>query len=597
MGTAEKEFGRGSDGDLLGIRNGRKTLKLFGHFALGLALCFGFSAPALAQQAGAPATAGTPASVDDAAAARIARLIEVWGFVKYHHPDAQSGAMAPDAEFFGLYPAIRDAASQGDADRLLAGWLTRIGAGAPCDPCAELPEDVAIASPTPDWLESGELPPELAAPLRAIYDNRSGAAANVQISGRPGVGNPLFTNEIDYSHSAMASEQLRMLALARYWTMLRYWFPYRDMMDHGPDALLDGAVADFANAADEQTYREALGRLARASGDGHAGIPALEAALSRPGECVMPHFLRYIEGRPVIGEPRSPAVAVEALQRGDIVIALGSEAIEQLEARYRPFVAASNRASEDYLLTLRLSSGPCEAQPIVIERDGEQREIMVEWAARNSLPTLRYGPHDRAGEGMQWLADGEIAYLKASDFQRSAINAQMEEAAGAQGLIIDLRGYPTEFLVFDLGRWLVSEPTPFVSFTFADYATPGLFRWGGTPSLRPDPQGRRLAVPVVALIDESAVSQTEYHAMALRAAGVTLIGSRTAGADGNVSLLTMPLGEEARISGIGIFYPDRTPTQRVGLVPDIEVTPTIEGYAAGRDEVLERAVAELQRTN
>ena len=44
------------------------------------------------------------------------------------------------------------------------------------------------------------------------------------------------------------------------------------------------------------------------------------------------------------------------------------------------------------------------------------------------------------------------------------------------------------------------------------------------------------------------------------------------------------------ISGLGVFYPDHRPTQRVGIVPDVVVRPTIEGIAAGRDEVLEAAV-------
>lgn len=47
-------------------------------------------------------------------------------------------------------------------------------------------------------------------------------------------------------------------------------------------------------------------------------------------------------------------------------------------------------------------------------------------------------------------------------------------------------------------------------------------------------------------------------------------------------------------SGIGIFYPDGTPTQNVGVRLDVEVLPTTEGVQAGRDEVLERAL-ELAR--
>jgi C-terminal processing protease CtpA/Prc len=44
------------------------------------------------------------------------------------------------------------------------------------------------------------------------------------------------------------------------------------------------------------------------------------------------------------------------------------------------------------------------------------------------------------------------------------------------------------------------------------------------------------------------------------------------------------------ISGLRVFYPDRRPTQRVGIVPDVVARPTLQGIAAGRDEVLETAM-------
>ena len=47
------------------------------------------------------------------------------------------------------------------------------------------------------------------------------------------------------------------------------------------------------------------------------------------------------------------------------------------------------------------------------------------------------------------------------------------------------------------------------------------------------------------------------------------------------------------ISGIGVFYPDKLPTQRVGIIPDVEVKPTIAGIRAGRDEVLEEALRQI----
>ncbi|MFK7979226.1 MAG: hypothetical protein AB8G86_04545 [Saprospiraceae bacterium] len=49
----------------------------------------------------------------------------------------------------------------------------------------------------------------------------------------------------------------------------------------------------------------------------------------------------------------------------------------------------------------------------------------------------------------------------------------------------------------------------------------------------------------------------------------------------------LPGGLRSRISGLGVYYPDGTETQRIGIVPD---TPTIQGIRAGRDELIEKAV-------
>ena len=86
-------------------------------------------------------------------------------------------------------------------------------------------------------------------------------------------------------------------------------------------------------------------------------------------------------------------------------------------------------------------------------------------------------------------------------------------------------------------------------------------------------------------------SQAEYTTMAFQTApNVCVIGSTTAGADGNVSTIILPGNLQTYISGIGVYYPDGTETQRVGIVPDIEVKPTIEGIRNGIDEPLQKAI-------
>jgi C-terminal processing protease CtpA/Prc len=101
---------------------------------------------------------------------------------------------------------------------------------------------------------------------------------------------------------------------------------------------------------------------------------------------------------------------------------------------------------------------------------------------------------------------------------------------------------------------------------------------------------------VAILVDEASISQAEYTAMAFRAAGnAIVVGSTTMGADGNVSQIPLPGGLNTAISGIGVFYPDKKPTQRIGIIPDFEVKPTIAGIRAGRDEVLEEALRQIRK--
>ena len=96
------------------------------------------------------------------------------------------------------------------------------------------------------------------------------------------------------------------------------------------------------------------------------------------------------------------------------------------------------------------------------------------------------------------------------------------------------------------------------------------------------------------LVDETTQSQAEYTTMALRSSPqAVVVGSTTAGADGNVSAIPLPGGLRTMITGLGVFYPDKRPTQRVGIIPDVEVRPTIAGIRAGRDEVLEEGLRQI----
>jgi C-terminal processing protease CtpA/Prc len=97
------------------------------------------------------------------------------------------------------------------------------------------------------------------------------------------------------------------------------------------------------------------------------------------------------------------------------------------------------------------------------------------------------------------------------------------------------------------------------------------------------------------LINEDAISQAEHTCLFFEAAtDVTFIGTPTAGANGDVTLMVLPGNLAVSFTGHNVRHADGRQLQRVGIQPTIRVEPTIRGTAAGRDEVLEAGVKYLQ---
>jgi C-terminal processing protease CtpA/Prc len=153
---------------------------------------------------------------------------------------------------------------------------------------------------------------------------------------------------------------------------------------------------------------------------------------------------------------------------------------------------------------------------------------------------LGLGTHDLPGEAFRLLSD-QVAYLKLSSVKASEAEDYVKKAADAKGLIIDIRNYPSEFVVFALGSLLVDRQAPFARFTDGDLSSPGAFHWTEPESL--SPKKPHYAGKIVILADETTQSQAEFTTMAFRTApGALVVGSTTAGADGNVSSFALPGG-------------------------------------------------------
>jgi C-terminal processing protease CtpA/Prc len=337
-------------------------------------------------------------------------------------------------------------------------------------------------------------------------------------------------------------------------------------------------------------YRLLMQELSVRVEDTHANVGAAMALRPPQGSAELPVTVRFVAGRAVVtGYKDAELGQASGLRVGDVIERLDGRPVEELLEEWRPYYSASNEAARlrdmGHTLT-RGTEGPVEVSGSRAEGDFELTATRVPRAVLN--PTAGRW-HDLPGETFQMLSE-DVAYVKLSSVVAADAASYIERAAGADVLVVDIRNYPGEFVPFALGGHLVEQPTPFASFTVADPANPGAFRW--VPPVVIQPLTPTFRGRVVVLVDEVSLSQAEYTAMALRSAPRAIVaGSTTAGADGNVSPIPLPGGINSMISGIGVFYPDRTPTQQIGIVPDLEIRPTVEGIRAGRDEVLEEAVS------
>ena len=165
----------------------------------------------------------------------------------------------------------------------------------------------------------------------------------------------------------------------------------------------------------------------------------------------------------------------------------------------------------------------------------------------------------------------------------------MDSLSNTKAIIFDIRNYPNGTM-YAISDYLNKSPQDFAKFTIPDLTYPGKFKWTQTITCG-QKKAKAYEGKVILLVNEITQSHAEFTTMCLQTAeNAVIIGSQTSGADGNVSKITMVGGFETMFTGIGVFYPNGKETQRIGIVPDIEVKPTIEGIKNCKDEVLERAI-------
>jgi C-terminal processing protease CtpA/Prc len=200
------------------------------------------------------------------------------------------------------------------------------------------------------------------------------------------------------------------------------------------------------------------------------------------------------------------------------------------------------------------------------------------------------------------LLPGNIGYMDLTRLQVAEVAASFEKVKDTQALVFDMRGYPrgTAWSIAPRintrnARVGAQFRRSQVSAFSAEEGDSGFYFAQPLPSLPPG--APKYTGPTVMLIDDRAISQSEHSGLFYEAAsGTRFVGTPTAGANGDVTTFTLPGGLFVSFTGHDVRHADGGQLQRKGLTPHVEVVPTRAGLHAGKDEVLDRALQDIQQT-
>jgi C-terminal processing protease CtpA/Prc len=528
-------------------------------------------------------------------AERLVGLGQVWGFLKYFHPRVASGEVEWDAALLNEVVAARAAADADEYAAVLQSLLRRAGPVPPCPACRIPEPDTLRPNLNLGWLSAAYLPPQLGRELEKVRGSRH-IGSGRYVYFRPGIGMPDFAADTAHMEPGLPDAAGRLLALFRYWNAVNYYFPYLYLNGGDWNDVLFEFVPRLLNAADAETYHLAILELTTRVRDTHVttASPVLTRLL---GPHRAPLDVRSLDGELVVWDSAAAGAdsAVAGLRAGDLITHIDGEPVAERRQRLGRYVAAGNAATfERKLISLLLRSDQ-DSMMFTVRRAGRvlQRSLQLESVPPPFFPGMpRHVAVHPVAELVRVLP-GNIGYVDLGGLEIAQVDSALDMIRGTRGVVLDVRNYPRGTL-FHFAAFLNPAARPFVTFTLPDTTHPGMYREFAPPILA----GPRTAGTdhyrgrVAILVDERTQSHAEFTVMALQTAPENrVVGSQTAGADGNVVDLWLPGGIRTSFTGVGVYYPDGRQTQRVGIVPDIQVRPTAAGVAAGRDEVLERALA------
>ncbi|MFD1603474.1 S41 family peptidase [Flavobacterium artemisiae] len=516
---------------------------------------------------------------------KLTATCKVWGFLKYYHPKVAAGEFNWDQQLIDILPKIEKAKTRKEYSLVISNWIDSLGEVPLIAPVAA-PKDVVFFDKNFDlsWINLNALfSRNLSAKLKFIEENR------YQTEQEFDPDFDSFKNLKNYFDIDYTDKNNRIRMIFAYWNVIEYFFPYKYLMDQKWDLSLEQIIPAVVEAKTEDDFYNAFINLTTKLNDSHVEFAMYNNSIFNDKIKSFPGRGKIIDEKLVITEITGDSLAqANNVKVGDVITKINHKTIKELIALRRDAISASNESKYLDKLASRILMSYSDKVDVEFLEDGKYTTKSMTWMVHHESHRNEYKKGAQKKKEKFKLLDNNVGYVDMGVIKQRHIPDMIETLKSTKAIVFDMRNYPNGTYE-DISNFLNPKEATFAIYTYPYLNYPGRFYWTKGTSTGKDNKDNYKG-KVIVLLNEKSLSQAEWTAMCFQTAGnTTIIGSQTAGTDGNVIELDFK-HFHTRYSGIGVYYPDKRETQRIGIVPDIEIKPTIKGIQEGRDEVLERAL-------
>lgn len=521
---------------------------------------------------------------------KLESLCRIWGFLKYYHPRVAKGNLNWDKQLFQKINQLENINDKQSLNNFYSEWIESLGEVPPCKECSVKDQKVYFLKNFDlRWMDNSQIfSDDVSQKLRYIEKNRNlGDNHYVGKGGRK----IYFRNEKSYG-SQFTSTAISLLELFRYWNYVEYFFPYKYETDQNWNDVLTEMIPKFLLVDNDENFHLTLAKLVAKTDDSHAYLSSKEIQLHLYGQRKVPVEYIYAEGKLVITKVNDTRPGHQSpLLTGDVIYDIEGKTIPQMINSLGKYVPTSNSWGKVSKIKDKLLFTNNDSVSLKIEREGQNIEIKTRtYLSKNII-------REKKPVVKKWkLMDDEkkIGYVNMGMIEKDDLDDMYSSLKSTKSIIFDLRNYPKQTIV-PLSFLLLPNPVIYYQFTFPDTSYPGKFYSRKNVTGRKNPEYYK--GNVIVLVDENTQSQAETTTMMFKQhPKAKIIGSNTSGANGDVIMFKIA-DLDTRFTGLGAYYPDGRETQRIGIIPDILVKPSIEGIKNGKDEVLEKALEYIKTTD